>query len=273
MLKKLCNIFAAALMISIVSSELSFAEADLKQNALSNPSIHNLNAQDLVFNLPSYTESNNAIQKMEIKDTMPPYVYYELCCKGTTDTTMGKYPYVMDMPDDDAIRTNMGSIVFNHNTSFNYEFAIHHLDKDWVPGVTRTVRWKAWVLDTKQDAVGYITFTDFGGNDTTIKLEYFADEVGVSGEDYMKGYSIGKINQYPIGNEEVNMQYSIGKYGETRISIIACDGIIVRELVHNFMNEGQYSVRIPTDQLPSGVYFIEMRSGEFREVQKIVIVK
>ncbi|HOV93047.1 MAG TPA: hypothetical protein PLC04_08230 [Candidatus Kapabacteria bacterium] len=272
MLKKLCSIFAAALMISIIGSGLSFAEADLKQSERSHPSDNSPNVLSLVFNLPSYTESNNAIQLMEIKDTMPPYVYYELC-KGTTDTTMGKYPYVMDMPDDDAIRTNMGSIVFNRNTSFNYDFSIHHLDKDWVPGVTRTVRWKAWVLDTQQDAVGYITFTDFGGNDTTIKLEYFADEVGVSGEDYMKGYSIGKINQYPIGNEEVNMQYSIGKYGETRISIIASDGTIARELVHNFMNKGQYSVRIPTDQLPSGVYFIEMRSGEFREVQKIVIVK
>ncbi|MBP7215207.1 MAG: T9SS type A sorting domain-containing protein [Candidatus Kapabacteria bacterium] len=272
MLKKLCSIFVAALMISIVSSELSFAELELKQNALSNPSIHNLNAQDLVFVLPTYTESNNANQQMEIKDTMPPYVYYELC-KGTTDTTMGKYPYVMDMPDDDAIRTNMGSIVFNRNTSFNYDFSIHHKDKDWVPGVTRTVRWKAWVLDTKQDAVGYITFTDFGGNDTTIKLEYFADEVGVSEPDYMNGYYLGKINQYPIGNEEINMQYSIGKYGETRISIIASDGTIVRELVNDFINEGQYSVSIPIDQLPSGVYFIEMRSGEFREVQKIVIVK
>lgn len=273
MLKKLCSIFVAVITISIVSSELSFAELELKPVAPSYPSIHNLNAQDLVFNLPIYTESNNAIHLMEVKDTIPPYVYYELCCEGTTDTTKGKYPYVMDMPDDDAIRTNMGSIVFNRNASFNYEFAIHHLDKDWVPGVTRTVRWKAWVLDTHQDAVGYITFTDFGGNDTTIKLEYFADEVGVSEQDYMNGYSMGKINQYPIGNEEVNMQYSIGKYGETRISIIASDGIIVRELVNEFKNEGQYSIRIPIEQLHSGVYFIEIRSGEFRDLQKIVIVR
>ncbi|MCO5250134.1 MAG: T9SS type A sorting domain-containing protein, partial [Candidatus Kapabacteria bacterium] len=39
------------------------------------------------------------------------------------------------------------------------------------------------------------------------------------------------------------------------------------------LNSGEYSVRIPVEELSSGVYFYEMVSGPFKDTKKMIIVK
>jgi len=45
--------------------------------------------------------------------------------------------------------------------------------------------------------------------------------------------------------------------------------VLVSVLVDGLMRAGDYNARIPVEKLVSGVYFVEMQSGEFKEMQKI----
>jgi len=216
--------------------------------------------------------SGKGVKPNENKDTMCPVVYYTLLSNGTTDTTNGNYPYVIDMPDDDLVRSNMALITFEKNNSVNYGFDIKDEDKGWVPGVTRIVHWKAWILDPSQDGYAIITFADRAGNDTTILLKYTAG-VGVKPSSSDISYKMGKISPHPVGTEGATLDFSIGSDGQTTIRILNSNGTLVSVLVDGLMRAGDYNARIPVEKLVSGVYFIEMQSGEFKEVQKIVVQK
>ena len=86
-------------------------------------------------------------------------------------------------------------------------------------------------------------------------------------------YSMGKVNPEPLGAEGGTLDFGVGLSGETHIRIINSAGEVVAVLADGMMKVGNYSVRIPVEKLSSGVYFIEMQSGEFKEVQKIVVKK
>jgi len=86
-------------------------------------------------------------------------------------------------------------------------------------------------------------------------------------------YSMGKVNPEPLSAEGGTLDFGIGLTGETHIRIINSAGEVVAVLADGVMKVGNYSVRIPVEKLVSGVYFIEMQSGEFKEVQKIVVKK
>jgi len=84
---------------------------------------------------------------------------------------------------------------------------------------------------------------------------------------------MGKVNPDPLGAEAGTLDFGVGLSGETHIRIINSAGEVVAVLADGMMKVGNYSVRIPVEKLSSGVYFIEMQSGEFKEVQKIVVKK
>ncbi|MEN6511139.1 MAG: T9SS type A sorting domain-containing protein [Chloroherpetonaceae bacterium] len=84
---------------------------------------------------------------------------------------------------------------------------------------------------------------------------------------------MGKISPHPVGTEGATLDFSIGSDGQTTIRILNSNGALVSVLVDGLMRAGDYNARIPVEKLVSGVYFIEMQSGEFKEVQKIVVQK
>ncbi len=111
-----------------------------------------------------------ALVDLEKPDTVAPVPTWTLPCTGEV-----KDGVVTDMPEDAKIRSNLSMIVFQSDFSFNYEFKY----EDFVPGETRTTHWTLKVVDPSQDARAIITFTDRRGNDTTIKIEYFATKLTI----------------------------------------------------------------------------------------------
>ncbi len=106
-----------------------------------------------------------ALADLEKPDTLPPVPKWQERCGEINFAT------VTDMPDDPAIRSNMGMIVLHpYPESFNVKFSY----TDFIPGEARTVAWKLEVEDKTQDARAVITFSDRRGNDTTITIEYKA---------------------------------------------------------------------------------------------------
>ena len=146
-----------------------------------------------------------AIKNLEILDTVKPVPFYKLYCDGSTDTVpsiSGKdYPFVRDMPDDATIRSNMALILFDKYNSTNYSF---EMEKGWIPGDTRDVRWKVKILDPSQDGEAIITFSDRAGNDTTIIISYTAVKLSMSPRNFYFGnVKVGekKTQEFTVRND------------------------------------------------------------------------
>jgi len=59
------------------------------------------------------------------------------------------------------------------------------------------------------------------------------------------------------------------------VSLIVYDvlGKEVAKLVDGIKATGNYQVEFNADQLPSGIYFYELKAGTFRETKKMVLTK
>ncbi|MDP2363745.1 MAG: IgGFc-binding protein, partial [Ignavibacteria bacterium] len=84
-----------------------------------------------------------AFTDIEKADTIPPVPTYTLNCDGSISDGV-----VTDMPDDDAIRSNLSTIVFQSSLSFNYIFQYVGFET----GKSRTTSWTLQVIDPSQDA-------------------------------------------------------------------------------------------------------------------------
>jgi photosystem II stability/assembly factor-like uncharacterized protein len=88
------------------------------------------------------------------------------------------------------------------------------------------------------------------------------------------------VNQYRLGQNYPNpfnpftlINYSVS---ESRVVSIIIYDILGREistLVNQFRNRGEYSVTWDASTFPSGVYFYELRAGDYSERKKMVLVK
>jgi hypothetical protein len=58
-----------------------------------------------------------------------------------------------------------------------------------------------------------------------------------------------------------------------QIAIYDISGKMVSELTNGYMSAGSYPLVWNANNLSSGVYFIQMYSGEFASTQKIMLVK
>ena len=118
-----------------------------------------------------------ALADLSKPDTVAPVPYYHIYCDGSTIDKNGKNSAgVIDMPDDDSVRSNMSLILFDRNNSYNYIFS----NDDFIPGEDRTVKWSLKTINPSQDAHAVITFADRAGNDTTIVIDYWAIKLSIT---------------------------------------------------------------------------------------------
>jgi len=76
--------------------------------------------------------------------------------------------WAIDMPDDDAYRSNLALPIFYSDSSFNYDKEFGKI----IPGITRNIEWRLRIRDRSKSARGIILFRDMAANDTLVVLEY-----------------------------------------------------------------------------------------------------
>jgi hypothetical protein len=114
--------------------------------------------------------------KQTLADTVPPFIP-----TFVPEEDGSAHGEVIDMPDDDAIRSNLGNIRINvdQNYEFNYE--------KYQVGVDRKTTWTIKVKDKFMDAVGSVSFSDFAGNSITQTFHYSAPKFRLSPREYAFG--------------------------------------------------------------------------------------
>ena len=74
-------------------------------------------------------------------------------------------------------------------------------------------------------------------------------------------------------NPSTTIQYSIPESGNVRLKIFNTLGEEVAELVNEYQQANTYMVNFNGENLSSGIYFYQIRAGEYTETKKMVIIK
>ena len=88
-----------------------------------------------------------------------------------------------------------------------------------------------------------------------------------------ENYSLEEISPNPVGNMGTDINYSVGLEARTTIDIFCSNGQLAANIIDQNLRPGKYTASLPIDELRSGVYLVEMKSGPFSAVRKLVIAK
>ena len=66
---------------------------------------------------------------------------------------------------------------------------------------------------------------------------------------------------------------SLLEEGYTNISVYDLQGRVVKELVNEYKDQGNYEIVWNAINVPSGVYFIQMNINSFASTQKVMLIK
>lgn len=110
------------------------------------------------------------------------------------------------------------------------------------------------------------------GDDCSITLDYCVEDLRnvIISQD---NFSLAEITPNPVTKSEVNLDYSVGFKVDTRIELINSNGELVKVLLDEEKDHGNYKLPISTQELSSGVYHIKMVSGPYSTTKSMIIVK
>lgn len=83
------------------------------------------------------------------------------------------------------------------------------------------------------------------------------------------------LSAYPNPfNPSVSLQYTLTERGLTAVNVYDITGQLVKEVLRDVQEPGVYTIVYePSPEISGGVFFIELRSGDKRNVQKVVYLR
>jgi hypothetical protein len=85
-------------------------------------------------------------------------------------------------------------------------------------------------------------------------------------------FSLNQIYPNPF-NPVTTIQYDIATTEKTSLRIFDLTGRLIETLIHENLEPGHHEIKWKPTNIPSGLYFIELRSGTERNIQKITLLK
>ena len=83
-----------------------------------------------------------------------------------------------------------------------------------------------------------------------------------------------QLSNYPNPfNPATKIKFSIDKNEMTSLKVFNSLGQLVTEIVNKQLNAGYYEYEFNASNLPSGIYYYELRSGSRRDINKMMLVK
>ena len=95
-----------------------------------------------------------------------------------------------------------------------------------------------------------------------------APDVAVFAEDY----SLEQNFPNPF-NSSTSIQYTVQKAGMTELFIYDLMGRETMSLIRKYQPAGSYRISFDGSELPAGLYFYKIKSGEFSAVRKMLLIK
>ena len=78
---------------------------------------------------------------------------------------------------------------------------------------------------------------------------------------------------FQIFGEYANIIYAVPENIHVKVTIYDLNGRQISVLKNEFQTPGYYSIQWDASQYSSGVYFVEMLSGNFRQIRQVLHMK
>jgi hypothetical protein len=91
-------------------------------------------------------------------------------------------------------------------------------------------------------------------------------------EEIPSNYSLSQNYPNPF-NPTTNIQFTIPKNEYVKLVVYDITGRIVKELVSGYKIAGTYNIEFNASGYASGTYYYKLESGEYKNIQKIMLVK
>ena len=104
------------------------------------------------------------------------------------------------------------------------------------------------------------------------KLSGEVKGISVQGNEMVKSYALEQNYPNPF-NPTTIINYQIPKDGFVTVKVFDSLGREVKTLVNEFKSQGKYSVNFDATHLASGVYFYQLKSGNYTSIKKMVLLK
>jgi len=85
-------------------------------------------------------------------------------------------------------------------------------------------------------------------------------------------YSLSQNYPNPF-NPTTNIKFSIPEDGNVSLKIYDITGAVIQTYVNGFMHAGTYNAEIDGSNLASGVYFYTLKTNDFQQTKKMMLVK
>jgi hypothetical protein len=111
------------------------------------------------------------------------------------------------------------------------------------------------------------------GNDTLTSTVVVRNTIGVGGEDMAPAvYSLSQNYPNPF-NPSTVIKYSVAQTGIVELKVYNMLGQEVKTLVNEMKSAGRYEVKFNAADLSSGVYVYRIKSGNFVQTKKLMLIK
>ena len=85
-------------------------------------------------------------------------------------------------------------------------------------------------------------------------------------------FEINNIYPNPF-NPTVNIQFSVFKAGKIVTRIVSLDGQLIKNFENAFYSPGIYNLKWSPENVPSGIYFLQIESNSSIKTEKLVYMK
>ena len=98
----------------------------------------------------------------------------------------------------------------------------------------------------------------------------FRPAVGITQHNTPEGYTLGQNYPNPVKNE-TEIQFSIPQAGHVQLILKNLLGAEIKTLIDDNAPAGQHTVKLDARGLASGIYFYQLRAGNFTATKKMII--
>ena len=117
---------------------------------------------------------------------------------------------------------------------------------------------------------GVNIYPEVGASHFTLTVVYSAL---TTNDDMMpKEFALHPAYPNPF-NPSVTLRFNIEAHGYTSLYIYDITGRLVEILVDRKLESGEYEILWDAGNLPSGIYFVQLKSGEKTITQKLTLLK
>ena len=155
--------------------------------------------------------------------------------------------------------------------------AVHRRDTIFVNYPTWLSKTSATLYGTTPDSSLETSFTliatDGELSDTLDVIVLVEEQTSVNDQSILtESYSLYPNYPNPF-NPNTKIEFRIANFGFVSLKVYDVLGNEIATLVNNELPEGEYEIEFDAPGLPNGIYFYQLKAGDFIQTKKMVLLK